>query len=58
MKNFKIMKKISLLLALVLTLVCACAIFGACQPQLVDYAAELKFEQGTLVTKEVLKKLL
>lgn len=46
------MKKISLLLALVFTLVCACAIFGACQPTLVDYAAELKFEQGTSTIKE------
>ena len=46
------MKKISLLLAIVLTLVCACAIFGACQPKFVDYADQLKFEQGTSTIKQ------
>lgn len=46
------MKKISLLLAIVLTLVCACAIFGACQPELVDYAADLKLDLSSASAKE------
>lgn len=44
------MKKISLLLVLVLTLVCACALFGACKP--VDYAAQLKFDPTSPTAKE------
>ena len=46
------MKKISLLLAIVLTLACACAIFGACQPKFVDYADQLKLEMSTGTIKE------
>ena len=49
------MKKISLLLAVVLTLVCACAIFGACQPRFVDYAAELKLNLSSATAKEEVK---
>ena len=46
------MKKISLLLAVVFTLVCACTILGACQPRFVDYAAELKFNLSSATAKE------
>lgn len=46
------MKKISLLLAVVLTLICACAVFGACQKEFVDYAAQLKLEMSTGTAKE------
>lgn len=46
------MKKLSLLLALVIGLACACTIFGACQPEFIDYAEQLKFEMSTSTIKE------
>lgn len=44
------MKKISLLLAIVLTLACTCALFGACKP--VDYADQLKLDLSSATAKE------